>query len=252
MDSTVEWVKAVTAILGVGLLPVLSWLLTRSFERTRGDLSRVLQDGLDRDRREASQELQLLKSWMGEELQRRLDAERSKAHGDFDRLRVDVVRAGRQVGVNERRAEVAADTLMAVLEYLDALRRTEWDIPKPDERSNHPGRDDFRAEIRRRWDEVDSHEPALRKAMVKSTVYLPDDVEDLVRKVARLKMRMSFKVQRWLRSFHGNLAALPVDSSGMLLEVPWPRLGDEIRPLEEEARALLRPIARMESTAADR
>lgn len=248
MDSTVEWVKAVSAILGVSLLPVLSWLLVRALERTRNDVSRVLQDNLDRDRREASQELQLLKSWMGEELQRRLEADRSKAHGDLDKIRVELARASRQAsGVQERRAEVAAETLIAVLEYLDALRKTEWDYAKPEDRTAHPARDEFRAEIRRRWEEVDSYEPALRRAMVKATVYLPDEVEDLVRKVARLKIRMSFKVQRWLRTFHGNLAALPVDSSGMLLEIPWPRLGDEIRPLEEEARGLLRPIARMET-----
>jgi hypothetical protein len=249
MDSTVEWVKAVTAILGVSLLPVLSWVLARSLERTKNDLSRVVQDNLDKDRREASQELQLLKSWMGEELQRRLDAERNKAHSELDKIRVEVAKVGRDAnGVQQRRAEVAAETLIVVLEFLDALRKTEWDYPKPDERA-HPARDEFRAEIRRRWEEVDNHEPALRRAMVKATVYLPDEVEDLVRKVARLKMRMSFKVQRWLRTFQGNPAALPVDSSGMLLEVPWQRLGDEIRPLEEEARDLLRPIARFESQA---
>jgi hypothetical protein len=242
MDSTVEWLKAVSAILAVGILPVLTWLLTRSLERTKIDLSKVVQDNLDKDRKETSQELALLKTWMGEEMQRRLD----KSHGELDRIRTELAKANRNVGgVQERRAEVAAETLIAVLEFLDALRKTEWDYPRPDERT-HPARDEFRAEIRRRWEEVDSYEPALRRAMVKATVYLPDQVEDLVRKVARLKMRMSFKVQRWLRSFHGNLAALPADSSGMLLEVPWPRLGDEIRPLEEEARDLLRPIARFE------
>jgi hypothetical protein len=245
MDPTVEWVKAVCAILGVASLPVLSWFLARSFERTKNDLAKMVQENLDRDRREAGQELEHLKVWLGEDLQRRLDAERAAAVKELEKMKAELARRPSN-GAGDKRAEVASETLMTVLEYLDALRKTEWEYPKPDERDRGAGQE-FRSEVRRRWEDVTSYEPALRRAMVQACVHLPEEVEDLIRKVARLKMRMSFKVQRWLRSSDGNLQALPADSAGMLLDVPWPRLGDEIRPLEDEARQLLRPIARHEA-----
>jgi hypothetical protein len=244
MDATVEWVKAVCAIIGLAALPALAWFLARSLERTKNDLARTMQDNLDRDRREAGQELQLLKTWMGEELQRRLDADRAAAARELERMKAELGRAGR-MSSGEKRAEVASETLMTILEFLDALRKTEMDYPKPDER-DRAGRGEFRNEVRRRWEEVATYEPALRRATVQACVHLPGEAEDLIRKVARLKMRMSFKVQRWLRSPEVSLEELPADSAGMLLDVPWPRLGDEIRPLEEEARDLLRPLARVE------
>ena len=246
MDATVEWVKAVCAMIGVALLPALAWWLTRTFERNRSDLTRSVQESLDRERREAAQELQHLKAWLGEELQRRLDADRIMAGKDLEQVKSQLARLNRPTnGAHQKRVEVASEALMAILEFLDALRKTEWDYPKPDDR-DRAARNEFRAEVRRRWDDVSSYEPALRRAMVASCVHLPEEVEDLILKVSRLKMRMNLKVQRWLHSSDGSFEALPTDSSGMLLDVPWPRLGDEIRPLEDEARQLLRPIARAE------
>jgi hypothetical protein len=233
MDATVEWVKAVTAILGVAALPVLSWYLARAFERSKVEMTKTVQDNLDRDRREAGAELQLLKTWMGEELQRKLEADRLSTAREMDKVKSELARVVRATGEEGKRAEVASETLITILEYLDALRKTEWEYPKPDER-DRGARNEFRNEVLRRWEEVSGYEPALRRALVQACVHLPDEAEDLIRKVSRLKMRMSFKVQ-------------PADSTGMLLDVPWPRLGDEIRPLEEEARQLLRPIARFEA-----
>jgi hypothetical protein len=245
MDATVEWVKAVCAMIGLAALPALAWFLARTLERTKNDLARTMQDNLDRDRREAGQELQLLKTWVGEEMQRRFEVDRAASMRELERMKTDLARAGR-ADSGEKRAEVASETLMTILEFLDALRKTEMDYPRPDER-DRAGRSEFRNEVRRRWDEVASYEPALRRALVQACVFLPEAAEDLIRKVARLKMRMMFKVQRWLRSPEVSLETLPTDSSGMLLDVPWPRLGDEIRPLEEEARGLLRPLARSET-----
>jgi hypothetical protein len=246
MDATVEWVKAVTAILGVAALPVLSWYLTRAFERSKVEMTKTVQDNLDRDRREAGAELQLLKTWMGEELQRKLEADRLSTAREMDKVKSELARVVRATGEEGKRAEVASETLITILEYLDALRKTEWEYPKPDER-DRGARNEFRNEVLRRWEDVSGYEPALRRALVQACVHLPDEAEDLIRKVSRLKMRMSFKVQRWLRTSDGSLEQLPADSTGMLLDVPWPRLGDEIRPLEEEARQLLRPIARFEA-----
>ncbi len=245
MDATVEWVKAVCAIVGLAALPALAWFLARSLERTKNDLSRTMQDNLDRDRREAGQELQLLKTWMGEELQRRLDADRATAARDLEKMKGELARVGR-LASGEKRAAVASETLMTILELLDALRKTEMEYPKPDERER-ASRAEFRNEVRRRWEEVSSYEPALRRVSAQACVHLPETAEDLIRKVARLKMRMNIRVQRWLRSPDASLEALPADSAGMLLDVPWPRLGEEIRPLEDEARDLLRPLARAES-----
>jgi hypothetical protein len=244
MDATVEWVKAVCAMIGLAALPAVAWFLARTLERAKNDLTRTMVESLDRDRRDAGQELQLLKTWVGEEMQRRFEADRAASNRDFDKARAELARAGRTAN-GEKRAEVASETLMTILEFLDALRKTEMEYAKPDER-DRTGRSEFRNEVRRRWEEVSTYEPALRRAMVQACVHLPEEAEDLIRKVARLKMRMSFKVQRWLRSPEVSLEPLPTDSSGMLLDVPWPRLGDEIRPLEEEARALLRPLARVE------
>src|SRR5688500_7762182 len=107
MDGTVEWVKAVCAMIGVALLPVLSWWLTRAFERSRSDLVRTVQENLDRDRREAAQELEHLKTWLGEDLQRRLDAERAAVRKEMDKRKGELSRlAPGTNGVDQKRAEV--------------------------------------------------------------------------------------------------------------------------------------------------
>ena len=97
MDATVEWVKAVCAMIGLAALPASpgSWRGRSSGPRTISP--RTLQENLDRDRREAGQELQLLKTWMGEEMQRRFEADRAASSRDLDRCQ-DGAGPGRAAG----------------------------------------------------------------------------------------------------------------------------------------------------------
>lgn len=263
MTPLVEWVKAGAAVLAVGLAPFLTWRLARALAKSNSDLalatqlklaelSQTTQAKLEADRQAAAQSLELLKTWLTEDMQKRLEANHAGSAKELEKVKAELVRRGRfETTVSEKRAEAAAAVLMTVVRYIWALEQTQQHVYLEPPKGASPradAKDGLLAELARRLKALDAQlDAGYRDAFTQALVYLPDEASELLLALWKLGREMHHRQLRWVDAFDGRPEKLARPGW-----VEWPNQHQrEIAELEDRARAILLPIARLEFRPAD-
>src|SRR5688500_15775687 len=104
-----RWRVGATVFVGL-MVPVVGYFLGRRQATLNSNLLQNMNEKLDADRRDASAAQEHLKSWLGEDVQRRLDAAKASEAKDLEGIRAQLTRLGQlETTAALKRAEVATE-----------------------------------------------------------------------------------------------------------------------------------------------
>lgn len=163
------------AFLGAIVTAIMTW---RSWDKQKvlASYQADLNGKIETSRQDAATRIEHLKAWLGEDMLRRLDADRAAAARELESLKAQLAFVGRVRGtLEEKRAAVASEALVAALRLLDALDRAagtqvyaDADTPKDERREQ---------DFDRRWAETEPYQKEFYRLWVLAEAHLPDEVD---------------------------------------------------------------------------
>jgi hypothetical protein len=181
-------------------------------------------------------------TWLGWGAQRELANVQITSARELERIKAEVGTMSRLHSTSEeKRAQVAAEALVASLRFLDALRGLVNPFYGKHDPAPREDPDAGAAFFNSRWDRFDHFDKEFRSAWTQAEVYLPENVAEALEKVWKLRgnVRGAQSVASTPRG------AGPADQiAAYYLEGYGTDPERRIEDLRAEMKVLLRPLAR--------
>jgi hypothetical protein len=212
--NSAEWWKAGATGLIALLVPVVAFLLGIWQGRLNTRLTTAMHDQLEANKVAATKEVEDLKAQLL-----------------------------RQNAAELKQADVAAEVLTTIFHAIAVLDEMQGDFFPPRGVDGNGVKLAASAELERRWGSFDtSLAPKLRTCVMLAAVHLGEDVEEVMQRLLGTSEKMrgnQFRAMIGFMGGDGTLTASAVVSFGA-------QLGEALYDIEEKARALLIPVARLQ------